>query len=453
MLRSMFSGVSGLRAHQTRMDVIGNNIANVNTVAFKSSRVTFQEIFSQTLSGAGAPDMLTGRAGTNPMQVGLGMDISTIDNIMTRGSVQRTDNPTDLMINGEGFFVLSGNRFTRAGNFSVDSQGNLHLNGNNVMGWMDYDLETKEFKTNADLVPINLYKGGPIENKKIIPPARTTRIEMTGNLFSEALSREVYNTINDPAESDLIADTVDNARILLERIEKKQPGSTLRAPVTVYDKLGNAHELYLCFIKDSTDAVNNTTTWKVFVDGPVSAASTAIGDVVFDSNGKFVSTTLGAITVEPPNKGTDAFDVELDLSGLSSYAVENTGTAISDGYRSGDFVTCNIGPDGLIMGVYDNGQQLPLAKIALARFENPAGLERVGENIYILTTNAGDFKNGVEPGTQGTGKLSSGTLEMSNVDLSKEFTEMIITQRGFQANSRIITTSDEILQELVNLKR
>lgn len=458
MMRSMFSGVSGLRAHQTRMDVIGNNIANVNTVAFKSGRVTFQEIFSQTLRGAGSPDMNTGRAGTNPMQIGLGLGIGAIDTITTRGSVQRTDNPTDLSIEGDGFFIVRGGetdtfRFTRAGNFGIDELGYLNLNGMNVQGWHDYDIETKEFNTEGDLVSINLYRGGPIENKKIIPPMKTDKIELTGNLFSEALSREDYNASNDPSETDLTADTVANARTLMERIEKKQRGSTLKVPVKVYDKLGNAHELYLCFVKDSVDDTANTTTWTVFADGDTSSSSTAIGTISFDKDGKFISSTLEKITLQPSNGGTDEIDIDLDFSGMSSYAADNSSRTKVNGYPTGNLVTFSIGPDGVITGIYSNGQQQPLAMIALASFDNPAGLQKSGESLYLPTTNSGEFRKGLKAGTEGVGMMNPGTLEMSNVDLSREFTDMIVTQRGFQANSRIITTSDEMLQELVNLKR
>ena len=193
MMRSMFSGVSGLRTHQTRMDVIGNNIANVNTVAFKSGRVTFQEVFNQTLSGASAPDATTGRGGTNPMQVGLGIGIGTIDTITTRGSIERTDNPTDLSIEGDGFFIVRGGssdtfRFTRAGNFGIDKHGNLVTgNGMNVYGWQAYEREadgTYTFDTENPIEPINLFSDSHNGNKRMIAARATTSAVFVGNLDS-----------------------------------------------------------------------------------------------------------------------------------------------------------------------------------------------------------------------------------------------------------------------------
>lgn len=460
MMRSMFSGVSGLKAHQTRMDVIGNNIANVNTVAFKSGRVTFQEIFNQTLKGAGSPDLTSNKAGTNPMQVGLGLGIGSVDTIMTRGSVERTDNPTDLSIEGEGFFIVkSGSNgtpmFTRAGNFAIDELGYLHLNGMNVQGWMDYDLETKEFNSEGELVSINLYKGGPIENKRIIPPAASTSIKITGNLFAQAFSIADYNSAVDP---DIANPTnVTTARAAVAALEAEEEGSTFRVPFTVYDKLGNSHDLKLCFIKNSVTTVGTPptaqTVWNVYVDSG-STADTAFGTVAFDEKGKFVSSTLEEIVVDDTTDGTDPITVKLDLSGLSSYSADYSAKADVDGYSTGNLSTFNIGPDGVITGIYSNGQQQPLGMIALASFPNPGGLLKAGENLYTPSTNSGEFTNkGQKPGSLGVGMLNPGTLEMSNVDLSREFTDMIITQRGFQANSRIITTSDEMLQELVNLKR
>jgi flagellar hook protein FlgE len=191
MMRSMFSGVSGLRAHQTRMDVIGNNVANVNTVAFKSGRVTFQEIFSQTLSGAGAPDAATGRGGRNPMQVGLGLGVGAVDTIFTRGSVQRTDNPTDLSIEGDGFFIVKGGlsdtfRFTRAGNFGVDKLGNLVTGGGlNVYGWQQYIRNpdgSYTFDTEKPIEPINLYSDIYNKNKRMIAAKATENAVFSGNL-------------------------------------------------------------------------------------------------------------------------------------------------------------------------------------------------------------------------------------------------------------------------------
>lgn len=438
MMRSMFSGVSGLRAHQTRMDVIGNNIANVNTIGFKSGRVTFQEIFSQTLRGAGAPDMATGRGGTNPMQVGLGLGVGAIDTIMTRGSVQRTDNPTDLSIEGDGYFIVKGGKtgafmFTRAGNFGIDKLGNLVTgSGMNVYGWMKYDWAddgTPVFDTEMDIEPINLFTDAYNLNKRIIAAKATTTAVLAGNL---------------DASEPLVADTSGTPQFSV--------------PITIYDSLGNDYQVKINFWKTDADP-GNSTTWTWEIDGGAGATATATGTITFDTKGKIMNANPAIpidVTFSPTSTDTGIadFTVSFDFSKITMYAADSSvKPTYVDGYTTGNLVTFNIGSDGIITGIYSNGQQQPLGMIALAGFDNPAGLQKVGENLFITTTNSGDFKKGLKAGSEGVGTLSPGTLEMSNVDLSREFTDMIVTQRGFQANSRIITTSDEMLQELVNLKR
>jgi flagellar hook protein FlgE len=438
MMRSMFSGVSGLRSHQTKMDVIGNNISNVNTVAFKSGRVTFEQVFSQTLQGASAPDALTGRGGTNPMQVGLGIGVSTIDTIMTNGSVQRTDNPTDLAIEGDGFFIVKGGtadtfRFTRAGNFGIDKVGNLVTGGGlNVYGWQAYTRQpdgTYVFDTEAEIEPLNLYEDDTNKNKRTIAAKATSYAVISGNLDA-----------SNPALGAGAA-TPDNIQFTI--------------PMTVYDSLGNAYSLNVNMWK--LTAGSGETEWQWEVSSGSGATTTANGTFRFDAQGKIIpgAEITPSITVTPGDDiGTEPIEMQLDFSKLTMYAADSSAkTTNIDGYSSGSLVNFSIGPDGVITGIYSNGQQQPLGLIALASFENPAGLLKSGDNLYTPTTNSGDFKKPIKPGGEGVGTLSPGTLEMSNVDLSAEFTEMIVTQRGFQANSRIITTSDEMLQELVNLKR
>jgi flagellar hook protein FlgE len=453
MMRSMFSGVSGLRAHQTRMDVIGNNIANVNTVGFKSGRVTFQEVFNQTLKGAGAPDAATGRGGQNPMQIGLGVGVGSIDTITTRGSLQRTDNPTDLSIEGEGYFILKGGnndtfKFSRAGNFGIDKLGNLVASdGSNVQGWQEYKTKpdgSYEFNTENLLGPINLFSDPANKSKTSIAAKATANAIFSGNLKS-------YEPEVNPAPT--IIDTT-NAQFTV--------------PMTVYDSLGNNYKVNIYFAKTkinppdpaTTPPTPTTTEWSWSMDGGTSATAlsggvAATGKVTFDNNGQVVAGMTSNVDMKPgASVGSDPFTVNLDFTKLSMYAADSSAKPTNvDGYSTGNLVTFNIGADGIITGIYSNGQQQPLGLVALASFENPAGLQKVGENMFIPTTNSGDFRKGLKPGSEGVGILNPGTLEMSNVDLSKEFTDMIITQRGFQANSRIITTSDEMLQELVNLKR
>jgi flagellar hook protein FlgE len=441
MMRSMYSSVSGLRAHQTKMDVIGNNIANVNTIGFRSSRVTFQEVFSQTLRGASSPDPALGRGGTNPMQVGLGMDVGAIDIITTRGGVQRTDNPTDIYIDGEGFFIVKAShgdtyKFTRAGNFTPDELGNLVTPGGLCLyGWHDYGGKAGAdgnyvFDTNKPCEPINLYNDEYNGNKRVVAAKATENIGLSGNL-------DATTGIFDPLGSG------DPQFIV---------------PVIVYDSLGIEYEINVEFRKTAAGGGITTWEWQV-VSGDLSSAAT--GTIQFDADGKIVKPSgqdrvTSVISLEPDDSiGSEQFNVTLDFTNITMYAGSEdvVKPSIVDGYPSGKLTYLSIGSDGIIMGVYSNGKQQPLGLIGLADFDNPGGLQRIGDNLYIPTSNSGDFQRAVKPGTGSAGVLNPGVLEMSNVDLAKEFTEMIVTQRGFQANSRILTTADEMLQEMVNIKR
>ncbi|MCX7841524.1 MAG: flagellar hook protein FlgE [Clostridia bacterium] len=450
MMRSMYASVSGLRAQQTKMDVIGNNIANVNTIAFRGSRVSFQEVFSQTMKGAGSPDPISGRGGTNPMQVGLGIGVGAVDIITSRGSLQRTDNPTDVSIEGEGFFILKGLqsdsfKFTRAGNFTVDKLGNLvGTGGLKVYGWMDYGGKSKsdgtyDFDVSKPIQPLNLFEDDVNKNKRVIAAQPTSEAILAGNL----------NAANEIATK-----------------------AQLWIPISVYDALGNEYKINVEMYKSGIDTSGSSAitewTWKIppgsglNTSDPSGTSTGVSGTIKFNAQGKILDEAAGgtslrqALTVIPDAAKTGAapFPMTLDFSKVTMYTAENSIKPTKvDGYPSGSLVTFNIGSDGMITGIYSNGKQQPLALIAMANFENPAGMQRVGENMYIETPNSGEFKRPVKPGTGGAGVLSPGTLEMSNVDLSKEFTEMIVTQRGFQANSRIMTTVDEMLQEMANMKR
>jgi flagellar hook protein FlgE len=454
----MYSGVSGLKVHMTRMDVIGNNIANVNTVGFKSGRVVFSDVFSQLSSGATAPNQDTGRGGTNPKQVGLGANVYAIDNLMTRGSVQRTDNPTDLAIDGEGFFIVRGGKydsykFTRAGNFGLDAVGNLvTASGLNVMGWQKYDYDaatdTYVYDTEQPLEEINIYTDTHNGNKRVLAPKQTTLAQLSGNLDADAAD-----------------------------------GTKYTVPFVVYDEIGNKHDISIVFTA-KTATPNTSREWDFeIVSGDsytvtggtgitlgTSSATPSVangtGTVEFglgsanQTNGVVIGTSAGAgntLTLKiKPNLPSIAseFEFSIDPSNMTQYSSSSNAKASRvDGYTTGTFETFSIGSDGVVTAIYSNGQMKPLAQIALASFENPAGLLKEGDNLWTQTTNSGAFTKGVKPTYEGTGALAPGTLEMSNVDLSREFTDMIVTQRGFQANSRIITTSDEMLQELVNLKR
>jgi flagellar hook protein FlgE len=411
----MFSAVTGLKNFQTKMDVIGNNIANVNTVGYKKSRVTFQDTLSQTMRGAASPQ--GNRGGTNPMQVGLGMNIATIDTIHSPSSFESTGYATDLAIDGDGFFIVSDglNRYyTRAGNFTFDELGNFvnSSNGLKVVGWQDSQTYTvPSDKSPQNLNTIIIKKGMMMEAKA------TGAVSFAKNLNSETDSGESY--------------------VL---------------PFKIYDSLGQAHNLKIAFTKSATD---NQWNYSITSD------DTALTIDTTSNSGTLQFTTEGALdlsgsTVNAVNitvNGANSISFTPDFNELTQYASDTTVDMDSqDGYSAGSLLSISIDTNGVISGVFDNGQSRELAQIALANFTNPGGLIKAGNNLYQYSNNSGEPQIGTA-GTSGRGTVSPGNLEMSNVDLSEEFTQMIITQRGFQANSRIITTSDEMLQELVNLKR
>ncbi|ADD02490.1 MULTISPECIES: flagellar basal-body rod protein FlgF [Thermoanaerobacter] len=413
MLRSMYSAVSGLKAHQARMDVIGNNIANVNTVGYKASRMTFKEIFSQTIKGASAPQGNGG--GTNPQQIGLGVAIASIDTLFTRGGAQRTDNPTDLSIDGNGFFIVSNggaNLYTRAGNFSFDSQGDLVTpDGYKVLGWMSTDGKTVNTDT-GNLVPIS------IKNWSSIAPAATTQLEIGGNLNA---STEINGSIS--------------------------------YNILVYDSQGGSHIATLTFTR--TDA--STWDWSVSSSDPAISSVDGSGTLTFGADGKIApnTTATGTLTFNMNTNETNATigPVQLDLSQLTMFSSETDLRELSkNGNEAGSLESINIDKYGVVSGIYSNGRKQIIGQIAIADFQNPMGLEKVGNTMFINTVNSGEPMIGAA-GTGTRGSINPGTLEMSNVDLANEFADMIVTQRGFQANAKIITASDEMLQDLVNMKR
>ncbi|MFO7151722.1 MAG: flagellar hook protein FlgE [Bacillota bacterium] len=426
MMRSMFSAVTGLRNHQTMMDVIGNNIANVNTVGFKKSRVTFQEALYQTMRGASAAQ--GNRGGTNPMQVGLGMTIASIDTIHTSSSLESTGNMTDLAIEGDGFFILSDGQnyyYTRAGNFGFDEEGNLvsTSSGLKVLGWQGTD-----FKTPQNLTSIRIQKG------LMMPAKATSEVRFANNLDASA-----------EVETDI--------------------SKGYKIPFKVYDSLGNSYQMLMIFNKTAENEWQYIVVpYSEDIDYQnIQPNSDNSGKLSFDprdgdlfdqdnNNDPFQNSDVTKdITVNLPNGSPLTFTV--DFSSLTQFARETTvDLSYQDGYPAGTLLGISVDSNGVITGIFDNGMNMELAQIALAIFDNPSGLTKAGGNAYTVSNNSGEPKIGTA-GTGGRGTVSPGSLEMSNVDLAEEFTRMIVTQRGFQANSRIISVTDEMLQELVNLKR
>ena len=398
MLRSLYSGISGLRSHQTMLDVTGNNIANVNTTAFKASAAQFQDTLSQLTQAAAGATATTG--GTNPAQVGLGVQVAGISTNFAQGSAQSTGKTTDLMISGDGFFVtsLGGETvYTRAGSFDFDSAGRLvSPDGAIVQGWGAVNgVVTDGGPTGNITLPVGA----------IVAASASTTATFTGNLPADAAT-----------------------------------GVSLVRTVEAYDDLGNSRTISLTFARTATP-----DGWLVTDTNDATADSLQL-TAELDADGL------------PTGNFTSANDLiagglAMDLDALKGFSgLATVAGATDDGNEAGTLNSYTLGADGTLVGLFSNGQQQAIGRIALATFVNPGGLEKAGSSAYRATFNSGGAELGT-PGSGGLGSLTSGALEMSNVDLSQEFTNLIVAQRGFQANARIITTSDEVLQELTNLKR
>jgi flagellar hook protein FlgE len=406
MLRSLFSGISGLRTHQQMMDVTGNNIANVNTTGFKGSQATFQDTLSQLVTAAGAPQGGTG--GTNPAQVGLGARLAGISTNFGQGATQNTGRSTDLMIQGDGFFAVSNGAetlFTRNGSFSFDALGNLVTTGGlKVQGWQAD--ETGKINPNATAGPLRL-PIGTVQN-----PTPTTSATFIGNLPADAAF--------DPAASPPVVPTITTS-------------------ITVYDSLGKPSDLAVTFVRQEATE-DNGAAWGISFDGGDTIETT----FEYDATGTRVAPDTAVVPFG---------DIEVDLTGVTSFAGASTvNPAKQNGSAMGSLQAFTISQDGTLVGVFSNGLKQPLGQLSLVTFNNPPGLEKAGDSMYRNTVNSGPATFGTAA-SAGRGTLQAGALEMSNVDLAQEFTNLVIAQRGFQANSRLITTSDELLQDLVNLKR
>jgi flagellar hook protein FlgE len=432
MMRSLFSGVSGLRNHQVRMDVIGNNVSNVNTVAFKAGRVTFKEGFAQLLQGASRPPGDHG--GINPIQIGLGMQIGSIDTMFSQGNLETTGLNTDLAIQGDAFFVVAKGAehfYTRSGNFQLDAGGRLvsPTNGFVVQGRM---ATNGVFQDGIQDIVL------PFGQKTAARPTDT--VKLGGNLDASAPS---------------FTGTFDATG----RADPANQKSWTETSISVYDSLGNQHDLKLFFWKTAANE------WNWQIDGTslpagFTPANTTTQVLSFSTDGT-LDLTASTPTANPviafSPSGADPVSITVDLgsgvNGITSFS--GTSTAVmrdQNGYTAGTLVDFSIDRSGTISGAFSNGTNVVLAQIVLADFNNPSGLQRIGDNMYGVSGNSGGAVLGFSlEGSQST--MTSGALEMSNVDLAQEFTSMIVTQRGFQANSRVITNSDEMLQEVVNLKR
>lgn len=568
MMRSLYSGVAGLKTHQTRMDVIGNNIANVNTTAYKSSSMTFSELMSQTTQKASGANATTGVGGTNAKQIGLGVKAGAINTaITTQGSAQSTGNPFDIMITGDNFFVVSNgseNFFTRDGSFYVDGAGNLAMTstGYNVMGW-GVDETTGNIKQDT-VTALRIMSAANMT----YPPEATTKANISGildendkdvtsangktvnlNFFdargysytakftfkqssgdkTNEYSMELNKILDSTgAEIDISKLKFGNrsqqkmeTKVTLNTDAYKWDGKVLKtkdgttevanladifkadgSPITpaddaaaqkqqkaldaiakAYGYEGSTDEFLNLYITSTVDKDKQPTIQDLLgnmMAGKTTDVLPADGSAITMEGRYFEGTTVvfnkdtgklesvgGSTTNLNVNAAFSALggnfsDVTIDLSECTNYDNKGTSTigatsgdldGLGTGRRLGDMIGVSIQKDGMIYASYDNGMTKLLGQIATAAFANASGLEKEGDNLYSATLNSGEFDGiGVDI-TAGGGYMSTGQLEMSNVDLSSEFTEMITTQRGFQANSRIITVSDTLLEELTNLKR
>lgn len=490
MMRSLFSGVSGLRTHQTKMDVIGNNIANVNTVGYKSSSVTFSELMYQTTQSASGPNAATNRGGINAKQIGLGVQLGAINsNIASQGAAQSTGNTWDFMISGDSFFVVNdgtSNYFTRAGAFTLDAAGDLVMTttGYKVMGWKPDAENPNAIKKDT----VSALKIMNEENMKspaeqtvngyiagIIDPQDTDASSSTG----AAITMQVYDSLGQSY-------TVKYAMYNYEPGTPNTPlgdGVYRMAVTDILDAKGKSIvstdnggtgniEDYVTL--SGTAAATPTTQYMRFdtvtgellgiTDTEANANALVNGTTTGtkDFNLNFVHTGGNPAQQTSPDSFAQAINVDMGNSRRTSHKGTSTiggqpgtsdGEGIGVGKPEGELKQLAVDQYGKIMATYSNGDRKLLGQIAVTSFANPSGLEKVGENLYADTMNSGGFDGVGKDVSEDGGKISSGVLEMSDVDLSAQFTEMITTQRGFQANSRIITVSDTLLEELTNLKR
>ena len=429
MIRSLRTGVSGLKVNQVRMDVIGNNIANVNTVAFKRSRVAFNELLGQRLIGLGRS---AGGSGINPASIGTGVAVGAVDQDWGQGTFEYTNVGTDLALSGDGYFIAKGgdgNVLTRAGNFTFNADGELVTAGGlPVQGWQynpDGTLNTGQLQNIRLDLELNA------------APQETANAGVGGNLSADIAAAPL-----DPAADPQPLDS----QITMSQV--------------VYDGQGRAHTLVTTFQKTDTNewaVASARLAGDANATPPVPATDLTVsaGAIAFDTDGNLTGPDPASFEITGTFPGTDGDDVAitLDVADLTQYGGSTTATLSSqDGQAAGRLVGYGIDPSGTLSLSFSNGEQRSVSKIAIGQVNNPNGLEQRGENFYGVTSAAGDLLVG-RAGQEVNTAVVAGALESSNVDLANEFTDMIVTQRGYQASARVITTSDELLQELVQLKR
>ena len=463
MMRSLYSGVSGLQNHQTRMDVIGNNISNVNTNGFKRGRVNFQDMISQQMSGAAKPTDELG--GVNPKEVGLGMTIASIDNVFTQGNLQSTGVSTDLAIQGNGFFLLKSGEesfYTRNGAFGLDRDGTLvnPANGMRVQGWMAEEVNGQMLVSTA-ATPEDLII--PVGSKD--PARETTNVNFACNLnkntpeiMEGASAEDIYKGTWGTEQK--IYDSFGNEHMLSVSFQRV-PGNPNQWQATVQIDPDNADYTQTRVGLGTTDGMGNTFLVNFDNYGALASISDSAGNLS-NTEGQIVIQTSFAVAESNPDAEGNPYrqTLNINLGTIGSFkdtitqsASKSTTKAFyQDGYTMGYLDNFKIDSSGIITGVYSNGTNRTIGQIALASFANDRGLEKAGDNTYVESNNSGMARIG-ESGVAGKGTLMAGALEMSNVDLSEQMVDMIVTQRGFQSNAKTIQTSDTLLETVLSLKR
>lgn len=430
VLRAMFSGASGLRAEGEALGVVGDNIANVNTVGFKTQRVVFQDVLGRSIL-----------AGSSAAMPGAGVRVADVQQLFSQGSLANTGVSTDLALNGDGFFTLKGtvdgvtaNFYSRAGQFVINADGYLvNTNGLQVQGYAGNPDGTFQSAVSTLRAPTSA-----------IQPRATEEMVVTANLDAAATTPLLAWDDQDPANT-----------------------SNFSTSMTVYDSLGNSHALDVFFVKTGV----NTWDYHVLASGddltpaaPGTNVEVGAGDFAFTTNGEldtfteatpvtvdFAGATAGqAIALD---FGTDITSGGTGLDGITQFASPSSVSSQNqDGYASGDFAGVAVDGRGVVQGLYTNGQRIPIGQLAIAKFRANDGLSRAGQSLWVETRESGSAALGTA-GSGGRGAVSAGTLESSNVDLAEEFIGLIQHQRSFSANSKTITTADEMLQELISIKR
>lgn len=463
MMKSLYSGVSGLQNHQTRMDVIGNNISNVNTNGFKRGRVNFQDMISQQMSGAAKPTDELG--GVNPKEVGLGMTIASIDNVFTQGNLQSTGVSTDLAIQGNGFFLLKSGEesfYTRNGAFGLDRDGTLvnPANGMRVQGWMAEEVNGQMLVSTA-ASPEDLII--PVGSKD--PAKETTNVNFACNLnkntpeiMEGASADDIYKGTWGTEQK--IYDSFGNEHMLSVSF-RRVPGNPNQWEATVQIDPDNADYTQTRVGLGTTDGMGNTFLVNFDNYGALASISDSAGNLS-NTEGQIVIQTSFAVAESNPDAEGNPYrqTLNINLGTIGSFkdtitqsASKSTTKAFyQDGYTMGYLDNFKIDSSGIITGVYSNGTNRTIGQIALASFANDRGLEKAGDNTYVESNNSGMARIG-ESGVAGKGTLMAGALEMSNVDLSEQMTDMIVTQRGFQSNAKTIQTADTLLETVLSLKR